>query len=101
MQARSADRPPFPAPIERGHHPRVEPVLLLGPALAGVGAFLVWGGLAWAVGGMDWRPALAVALPASAIAVGFTAVVVAGAALGEEPEADEGRRALSRWNRRL
>lgn len=89
-KAWSADRPPFPAPIERGRHSRRKPVLLLGPALAGLMAFLVWGGLAWAAGGRDWRPTLAVALLAGAIALGFTAVVVAGAVLGEEPEADEG-----------
>jgi hypothetical protein len=73
-------------------HSRVELVLLLSPALAGLVTFLAWGGLTWALGGMGWRPALAVAFPAGTIALGVTAVVVAGAALGKEPEADEGAR---------
>jgi ABC-type uncharacterized transport system permease subunit len=75
-------------------HSRVELVLLLSPALAGLVTFLAWGGLAWALGGMGWRPALAVALPAGTIALGFTAVVAAAAALGDESKADKG----GRWN---
>jgi hypothetical protein len=64
--------------------------------------FLVWGGLALAVG-MRWPLALAAAVLTGACALVCTAVIVAGDAVEEEPEGHrfarpESNPRAARWN---
>jgi hypothetical protein len=83
---RGGVRPSSPGMIQTGGCSRIRLRLFLGPALAGLVTFVVWGGLAMALG-MRGRLALAIAAGSAAYGLACIAFVVFADALGENAEA--------------